>query len=127
MRLIAICVLFAATLAADVTGKWRGTIITEMASQTTGGEIPAYLVLQQSDEKISGKAGGSEKMLFQIQEGTLKGDQLMIQASPKSDSVLRFTLVVKGDVMEGGVEENGRNIGTAKLTREGTAKLTRER
>ena len=123
MRLIAICILFAATLfaatlAADVTGKWRGTITTEMASQTTGGQIPAYMVLEQSDEKISGKAGGSEKMLFNIQEGTLKGDRLTIEASPKSDSVLRFTLVVKGDVIEGEVEENGRNIGTAKLTRD---------
>ena len=118
MRLIAICILFAATLAADVTGKWRGTIITEMASQATGGQIPAYMVLEQSDGKISGNAGGSEKMLFKIRAGTLKGDRLTIEASPKDDSVLRFTLVVKGDVIEGEVEENGRNIGTAKLTRE---------
>ena len=118
MRLIAVCVFFAATLAADVTGKWRGTITTEMASQTTGGQIPAYMVLEQSAEKVSGNAGGSEKMLFKIREGTLKGDRLTIEAAPKEDSVLRFILVVKGEVMEGEVEENGRNIGTAKLTRE---------
>src|SRR5205814_1127671 len=112
------CVLFAATLAADVTGKWRGTITTDMASQTTGGQIPAYMVLEQSDEKVSGNAGGSEKMLYRIRAGTLKGDRLTIEASPKEDSVLRFILVVKGDLIEGEVEENGRNIGTAKLTRE---------
>ena len=118
MRLIAVCVFFAATLAADVTGKWRGMITTEMASQTTGGEIPAYMVLEQSKETVSGSAGGSEKMLFKIREGSLKGDRLIIEASPKEDSVLRFVLVVKGEVIEGQVEENGRNIGTARLTRE---------
>ncbi|MDQ2946525.1 MAG: hypothetical protein M3Y27_11370 [Acidobacteriota bacterium] len=69
-------------------------------------------------ENVSGNAGGSEKMLFKIREGTLNGDRLTIEAAPKEDSVLRFILVVKGDVMEGEVEENGRNIGTAKLTRE---------
>lgn len=118
MRLIAILALLTATLAADVTGKWRGTITTEMASQTTGGQIPAYMVLEQTDEKISGNAGGSEKMLYKIREGTLKGDRLTIEASPKEDSVLRFILTVKGEVIEGDVEENGRNIGTVRLTRQ---------
>lgn len=118
MRLIALCAFFAAALAADVTGKWRGTITTDMASQTTGGQIPAYMVLEQSDQKVSGNAGGSEKMLFKIREGTLKGDRLTIEAAPKEDSVLRFILTVKGEVIEGEVEENGRSIGTARLTRE---------
>jgi len=49
MRLIALCTFFAAALgAAEVTGTWRGDILTEMARQTTGGEIPAYLSLEQS-------------------------------------------------------------------------------
>ncbi len=95
MRLIAVCLLCAATLAAEVNGKWRGTITTEMASQTTGGQIPAYMVLEQSGEKLSGSAGESEKMLFKIREGTLKGDRLVVEASPKEDAVLRFVLVVK--------------------------------
>jgi len=113
------CVLFGATLwAADVTGKWRGTVTTEMARQTTGGTIPAYMALQQSDGKVTGSAGGSEKMLYKIREGTIDGDRLIISASPKEGTVLRFLLTVKGDVMEGDVEENDRNIGTAKLTKE---------
>jgi hypothetical protein len=111
--------LFAGALsAADVTGTWRGTITTEMARDTTGGQIPAYMALEQSDGKVTGSAGGSEKMLFKIREGRIEGDKLTVEASPKEGSVLRFYLAVKGDVLEGDVEENGRNIGTAKLKRE---------
>jgi len=119
MRLCVLCALLTAILAgADVTGTWRGTIKTEMAYQTTGGQIPAYMVLQQVDGKVTGSAGGSEKMLFRIRDGQLNGDRLIVEASPKEGSVLRFLLTVKEDVLEGDVEENGRNIGTAKLKRE---------
>jgi len=119
MRILALCTFFAATLAAaDVTGTWRGTITTEMARQTTGGTIPAYMELKQTDGKVAGSAGANENMLFQIQEGTIEGDRLRVAASPKEGSLLRFILTVRGNVLEGGVEENGRNIGTARLTRE---------
>ena len=119
MRLSAICILLAATLAgAEVTRTWRGTITSEMARETAGGQVPAYMVLEQSDGKVTGNAGGNEKMLFRIREGRIKGDRLTVEASPKEGSVLRFNLTVKGDVMEGDVEENGHNIGTAKLKRE---------
>jgi hypothetical protein len=119
MRLGALCILFAARLAASgVSGTWRGTITTEMARDTTGGQIPAYMILSQSDGKITGSAGGSEKMLSKISEGRIQGDRLTVEASPKEGSVLRFILTLKGDVLEGDVEENGRNIGTAKLKRE---------
>lgn len=119
MRLLALCTFLAAALAAaDVTGTWRGTITTEMARDTSGGQIPAYLALQQSDGKITGSAGGSEKMLFKIKEGKIEGDRLTVVASPREGAELRFNLTVKGEVLEGEVEENGRNIGTAKLKRE---------
>ena len=119
MRLMALCTLLAAALAAaDVTGTWRGTITSEMARDTNSGQIPAYMALQQSDGKITGSAGGSEKMLFKIREGKIEGDRLTVVASPREGAELRFNLTVKGDVLEGEVEENGRGIGTAKLKRE---------
>jgi len=119
MRLSALCLLFAATLAAaDVTGTWRGSISTEMARDTSDGQIPAYLVLRQSDGKVTGSAGGSEKMLFKIRDGKIDGDRLTVEASPKEGVVLRFDLKVKGDVLEGSVDENGRVIGTARLKKE---------
>ena len=118
MRLLAGCALFAGVMAAaDVTGAWRGTITTEMARET-GGQIPAYMTLNQSDEKVTGSAGGNEKMLVKIQDGRINGDRLTIEASPKADSVLRFDLRVKGDLLEGDVQENGRHIGTARLKKE---------
>jgi hypothetical protein len=89
-----------------------------MARETTGGQIPAYMALEQFDGKVTGSAGGSEKMLFRIREGRINGDRLTVEASPKEGSVLRFSLTVKGDVLEGDVEENGRPIGTAKLKKE---------
>jgi hypothetical protein len=119
MRLVSLLVFSALSLsAADVTGKWRGTITTEMAAQTTGGDIPAYMELQQDEHKVTGNAGGSEKMLFKIREGSMEGDRLTVVAFPKEDSELRFILKVKGDVLEGDVQENGRTIGVAKLKRE---------
>lgn len=119
MRLLTLFVFTVFSLfAADISGKWRGSIQTDMAAQTAGGEIPAYMELQQADHKVTGSAGGSEKMLFKIREGTLEGDLLTVVAFPKEDSELRFILNVKGDVLEGDVQENGRTIGTAKLTRE---------
>jgi hypothetical protein len=114
MRLIGIFALCAAALAgADVSGTWRGNI-------TAGdrGDMPAYMVLQQSGEKVTGTAGGNEKQMFQIREGRIEGDRLTVEASPSEGTVLRFNLVVKGDVMEGDVDENGSTIGTAKLKRE---------
>ncbi len=118
MRLITLCVLLATTIAAaDVTGKWRGSITTEMARQTTGGEVPSYMVLEQSGSKVTGSAGGSESLLFKIREGKIVGDRLTVEASPKEGSVLRFNLLVKADELDGDVEDNGRSIGTAKLKR----------
>ena len=119
MRLIAVCALCAGALAAaNATGTWRGTISTEMARDTTGGQIPAYMALEQADGKVIGRAGADEKTLYQIREGKIQGDQLIVEASPKEGSMLRFSLRVKGDVLEGDVEENGRNIGRARLKRE---------
>ena len=118
MRLIAICSLFAAVLAAaDVAGTWQGTIATEMARETTGGTVPAFMVLRQSDGRITGTAGPSEDMQFQIRNGSLEGERLTVEASPKEGSVLRFVLTLKDGTIEGEVQENGTVIGTAKLTR----------
>jgi hypothetical protein len=104
MRLLVLCALFAAALAADdVSGKWRGSI--------NNGEMPAYLVLEQNDGQVTGSAGGSEKMLFKIRKGTMESDRLTIEASPGEGTTLRFALVVKGGKMEGEVEENGKSIG----------------
>ena len=119
MKLFVLSTIFAAALsAADVSGSWRGTITTEMARQTTGGTIPAYMELKQSGGAVTGSAGANENLLFKLEEGKIEGDRLVVAASPKEGSVLRFLLTVKDNVLEGDVEENGRNIGTAKLTRE---------
>ncbi|MGC9947410.1 MAG: hypothetical protein ABSF64_13660 [Bryobacteraceae bacterium] len=114
MRTIVACLFLAATaLAANgVTGKWRGTITTD------NGQMPAYLALEQSGDKVTGLAGGSEKMVFKITEGSLKGDRLTVAASPAEGTVLRFLLKLDGDSLEGDLEENGNVTGTAKLTRE---------
>jgi hypothetical protein len=53
-------------------------------------------------------------VLFKIRQGRISGDRLTIEASPREGAVLRFDLRVKGDVLEGTVEENGQTIGTAR-------------
>jgi len=110
--------LTAVLAGAEVTGTWRGTITTEMARQTTGGQIPAYMVLKQTDGKVTGSAGANEAVLFPVRAGSIDHDRLVVEASPKEGSVLCFKLTMKGNILEGEVEENGRNIGTATLKRE---------
>jgi hypothetical protein len=118
MRFPVLCALLTVSLsAADIAGRWRGTITTEMARETTGGSIPAYMVLEQSNHKVTGTAGPDEKMQVKIRTAVLEGDRLTVEASPREGAVLRFVLTVKGDTIEGDVAENGTVIGTAKLTR----------
>ncbi len=108
--------LAAASAFADITGHWKGSIKSQMAEQQ-GGSIPAYMVLKQNGSAITGSAGGNSDHQFPIEKGSIAGDKLTIEASPKAGTVLRFTLVLKGNTISGDVEENGRPIGTASLER----------
>jgi hypothetical protein len=119
MKLFALCLLLAASLAAaDVTGKWHGEITTHMADATMGGKIPAYLDLAQSGSTITGRAGGSADKTHEITGGKLEGDLLTLSASPSEGHLLIFKLTVKGDTLDGEVVEDGNVIGAARLTRD---------
>ena len=113
VRTITLLLALASTLAAaGVTGKWKGTI------KTDGGEgMPAYMALEQSGNTVTGKAGGSETMVFNITLGKLEGDRLTIEASPRAGTVLRFVLTLKGDTLGGDAHENGNYVGAVSLMR----------
>ena len=64
--------------AADVTGKWSGTIdVRENGEQRT---VPVLLILKQDGDKITGTAGDNEEDRHPIQKGILDGDNLTIES-----------------------------------------------
>src|ERR1700675_4096028 len=86
-------------LAADATGKWSGTIVTE------SGEAPGYMVLEQKGAAVTGTAGPSAGMQRKIETGTAEGNQVTVEARP-GPVTLKFVMRQDGDKLSGEVFED---------------------
>ena len=115
MRTVTIFLLAAAlALAADVTGKWKFTVETEMG---TGN--PTF-VLKQDGEQLSGTYSG------QLGEapvtGSVKGDkvEIQIEVAPQGDKILvKYSGTLEGeDKMKGSVEFGSLGKGTFTAERD---------
>jgi hypothetical protein len=115
MRTVTLFLLAAAlAFAADITGKWRFTVETEMGSGT-----PTF-VLKQDGEKVSGTYSG------QLGEapvaGTVKGDnvELQLEVAPQGDKiVVKYSGTLDGDdKMKGSVEFGSLGKGTFTAERD---------
>jgi hypothetical protein len=95
------CVLVAAAvaaiaMAADVTGKWTGTIAPD------GGDThTALLVLKQDGATITGSAGPDESQQFPIKTGKIDGNKVVIEVAPTDESLYHLELVLDGDHLKG--------------------------
>jgi hypothetical protein len=104
--------------AADISGKWSGTIDIEDAGNTT--EVQLELV--QKADTVSGKigrtGGGDEGT---IRNGKVDGEKVSFEVvSPQSTNPFKFTLTLVNDRLEGemkGTVDEGEIIGKVKLTR----------
>ena len=77
MRLIMMLMIGAGLcLAADVTGKWSGTL------SLGNSEMPGYMVLTQKGAVVTGTAGGGPQMQHPIERGAVEVDQITIEARP---------------------------------------------
>jgi hypothetical protein len=98
--------LSAATLnAADVTGRWSGT----MEFKNPGGATesgPAYIILKQEGNKVTGSGGPNENEQYPIQNGKLEGDKLTFE-SVSGGNTMYFDLTVKGDQIDGDIKGSG--------------------
>ncbi len=101
MKRICACVLLAIAsaalaVAADVTGKWTGTLAPD------GGDAhTALLVLKQDGMSITGTAGPDESQQFPIKNGKVDGNKVVFDVSPTDESLYHMELVLDGDRLKG--------------------------
>jgi hypothetical protein len=101
MKSLFLALLFSAmTLsAADVTGKWAGSFQVKNG----GGEKqnqPAYLILKQEGDKLTGTGGPGEDRQEAMISGKVDGNKVVFVAE-REGRVMNFTLQVDGDSMKG--------------------------
>jgi len=89
----------AIAMAADVTGKWAGTL-----TPGEGGDSqPACLVLTQNGTAITGTGGPDENQQFPIQTGKIDGDKIVLEIAPHEGALYLMDLVLDGDHIKGDI------------------------
>lgn len=95
--------------AADVTGKWTGSM-----TLNSGGDQPAFVMLKQSGEVLTGSQGPSQDHQFPITSGRFDGKQVTIEAHP-GGAVFKLSMKLGGNKLTGDVYEDDQKIGTVSL------------
>jgi hypothetical protein len=89
--------------AADVSGKWTGTI--EVADDSSGATIntPVRAEFEQKAHSLSGKIGRREdEQAESIRNGRIDGKKILFEvSSPETVGAVKFELTVEGDRIEG--------------------------
>jgi hypothetical protein len=85
--------------AADVSGKWSGSVTPENGD---GGS--AYVILKQSGNTLTGSGGSDANDQWPGLEGTIDGNKVSFQVKSTADgTVYKCTLVLDGDRLKGEV------------------------
>lgn len=95
-RLFACFLLPALMAAADVTGKWTGSIVS-------GDNDPETftLTLKQDGASIQGSLGATAGEQLPVSSGAINGSQITLVSQPNQNSVLKIELALEGDRMKG--------------------------
>ncbi len=107
--------------AADISGKWTGTveIVRDGEKRTTG----AIMVLKQEGSKVTGTVGRDADRQFAIKTGTIEDGRITLEVVPDSGpAVVKFALKLDGDDRIAGdlkgEGDDGAFAGTVDLKRE---------
>jgi hypothetical protein len=84
--------------AADLSGKWSGTVDVKEDGQSR--TVSALLVLKQDGKTLTGTAGGEENDRLHIRKGTVEGNAVTLEVQGE-DAVFYVDLTVDGDQMNG--------------------------
>ena len=96
--------------AADVKGKWDGTITAQKPDGTTN-EDKALLILDQKGTDVTGTVGGDESDRHPITSGTIEGNKLTLLAkNAQNGREYKIDLTVDGDELKGTLS-SGERIG----------------
>ena len=95
MTYLLVIALAAASLAADVTGNWKGTLTPD--GRDAG---PALLVLKQDGEVVTGTAGPDESERHPISSGKVQNDTVTFEVETPG-GVMKFALKLDGEDLTG--------------------------
>jgi hypothetical protein len=107
-RLLSILAVFALSVgAADLSGKWSGTL------EGTGESGSAFLILKQEGTTITGSGGPNESEQHPLRNGKVEGNQLTFEVpvGEGGEKVMRFKLAANGDQIEGEVTARAKDEG----------------
>jgi hypothetical protein len=109
-HLLLVALAAGALLAANATGTWTGTFTPD-----DGEARPAYLVLKQDGDKVTGTAGPDQNDQRPIQNGKADNGTLTFEVATE-EAVMKVALTQDGDDMAGTLtRERGGETQTAKL------------
>ena len=91
--------LAGSAFAADVTGKWSGTVIMKTPDGQTN-EQPAWMALKQAGAALTGTAGPSADRQSEIKDGKVDGDQLEFRVAVE-DAIVMIKLRSEGERLKG--------------------------
>jgi hypothetical protein len=113
--LFAFCLSAATLAAADLTGKWRGSVVTtnDAGESRTG---PAFLDLKQEGATVTGIAGPNESEPHQVKNGRFENNKLTFTVLA-GETDMKVELTLEGDELKGqATRERDGQTRTAKLT-----------
>src|SRR5215475_13109956 len=99
--LLSLLLMAAWTLsAADLTGKWSGTL--DLKQDGEAQTIPVVMTLKQDGNTVTGTAGPEEDQ-HAISKGTVDGDTLTMEVD-SGDALYYLELKLDGDQLSGAVK-----------------------
>ncbi|HZT33536.1 MAG TPA: hypothetical protein VFA33_26850 [Bryobacteraceae bacterium] len=109
--------------AADISGKWIGSI--EVADDSSGTTIntPVRAEFEQKSNLLSGKIGRREDQQTEsIRNGKVEGTKIVFEVtSPETAGAMKFDLTLEGDRIEGNMKgslDSGPITGKVHLVRQ---------
>ena len=99
----------AALSTSNVTGKWSGTLQMDGENDAK----PAYAILKQQGNNLSGSVGPNENEQDSCKDGKVDGDKLTfdVPQGPSGEGSIHVELQVNGDQMTGRATWSGPGIG----------------
>jgi hypothetical protein len=89
--------------AADVTGKWSGTVTAIGDDGKPEAPNSAYLILKQSGATLTGTGGPEENEQWPMENGKIAGNKITGTVTAPDGSIYALTMTVDGDHMAGDV------------------------
>lgn len=124
-KLFFLLAVFAIALyAADVTGRWTGTIDVHDTASGSIVTTPVQIQFEQKGDSLSGKVGRAEdRDTVDIKNGRIDGDRVTFEASSvETAGPMKFSLKLTGGKLEGDMKgsiEEGVISGHVKLEKAG--------